>query len=255
MMILMEIINKEIILKFVLSRKQNDGGFSFAQEAPSNFEDTYFALQTLYELQISYNNEKTFDIIRSVEMNNLLIKHMFQLTHLSKTYNLSLLWLEEVIKKQVLIQANDTQSIYYAAKIAHMRNNQNLISELRKKKISLSDREHLLSNLCWKTITLKKLGVEFDEQRIAEDIKEFQGYDGGFSFTRKGAPSFMEETYLAIEALSELKQQPKNVQNCIHFVERCKANNGGFGRQSVTVPTLENTYQSIAILNQLNNKV
>jgi len=247
----MKVIQKEIVLNFVLSRKQEDGGFSFAQEAPATFEDTYYALQILHELEISYDEEKTTDFIRLIEKSRLLVKHLFQLAHLSKTYKLSLPWLNGIIEKSCFVQATDSESIYYSAKLARIVNNANLMNKLKEKRIQISNKEHLLTELCWKAIALKKLRVDFNEDAVAERIKGFQGHDSGFSFRKKGAPSFMEGTYLAIEALSELKQQPRDVQKCIMFVEMCRANNGGFGRQITTVPTLESTYHAIKSLKLL----
>lgn len=240
-------MKKEDTYLFVLSREQPDGGFSFAETTPSTLEDTYYALQIIKELQLSYNNEKTIQFILSIDKKSLMIKHLFQLVHLSQKLNLKISWLNEAVQEYSFEQISDSQSLYYAAKLARILNDKRIIELLRKRIIEISSNEHLLSELCWKAITLKSLNKQVNEKEIANKIKQFQGYDGGFSFTEKGAPSFIEETYLAIEALSELHQKPTKIQACISFIDLCKANNGGYGRQSTTVPTLEATYCAIAI--------
>ncbi|MBN1275265.1 hypothetical protein JXA12_03155 [Candidatus Woesearchaeota archaeon] len=244
-------MKKDETYSFVLSRKQSDGGFSFAEMTPSTLEDTYYALQIMQELQLPYKNEKTIQFILSVNRKSLMIKHLFQLAHLSETLHLKISWLNEAIRHYPFEQVADSQSLYYAAKLARISNDNKIIEALRMKRIELSLNEHLLSELCSKAIALKILNKKFNETKVSDTIKRFQGCDGGFSFTEKGAPSFIEETYLAIEALSELHQKPNNSKACKSFVAMCKANTGGYGRQITTVPTLEGTYCAIAILKML----
>lgn len=240
-------IRKDEVCSFVLRYEQLGGGFSFARTTPATLEDTFYALATLDLLKIQYSNDKTKEYIRSIEKIGG-VKHLFQILFISKRYNIEIAWLYNAIENFPFETIHDPESIYYASKIAELLGNDEITIKLIQNLKKISMKEHLLSELCWKAISHKKLGVQFDKEKVAEKIKQFQGYDGGFSFTEKGAPSFIEETYLAMEALSELSHKPNNTEACISFVQSCRANDGGYGRQITTVPSLEATYYAVAIL-------
>ncbi len=241
-------IQKDDICSFVMSREQPDGGFGFAETAQATLEDTYYALQILHLLQIPYSNDKTAGFILSFNKSSLTIKHLFQVVYLSHILNLQVPSLNEAVVRFPYEKIRDSESMYYASRTAELIHNKESLDNIKNKGIKMNADEHLLSELCYKAITLKKSGILFDEQRVSEKIKKFQGYDGGFSFTAKGAPSFIEETYLAIEALAELATLPEDVDASVSFVNLCMADNGAYGRQITTVPTLDATYYAVAIL-------
>lgn len=242
---------KEKLYSFVMSREQPEGGFSFAKTTPATLEDTYYALLLIYEMQMSYNNKKTNQFLLSIDRKTLTIKHLFQLAQLRKILNLKIPYLDEAIQKYSFDKINDSESMYYASNLAVVINDDKIIKLLKGivSKARLTD--VLLSEICWKSMTLSKLKLNFNKGKVAEEIRKFQGFDGGFSFREKGAPSFIEETYLAIEALMKLNQKPKNILACESFINQCRANNGAYGRQSATVPTLEASFKAIITLKNL----
>jgi len=239
----MEILQKKRILNFVLSHKQEDGGFSFAQEAPATLEDTYFALQILKELQISYDCRK---VLKSYLMlpDYTLPKHFFMLARLGITNKIN----EKLHER--LCKTHNAQSLYYLAKTARILSDENLISMV-KERIPVKKNPGLLQESCWQAITLKQTRSQFNERGYAKHIAGFQNADGGFGF-RRGSTSFLENAYYATEALSLLKQPTINIEKCRKFVELCRAGDGAFGRQIITVPTLESTYHAIMCLKRLS---
>ncbi len=235
------------IAKFVLSHKQKDGGFSFAKEMPSTIEDTYFALQILYELDIPYKEEDTFEFIKSIEKNNLLAKHIYQISEINKSYKINISWISDIIKKQTL--PKELESLYYFVKIDKIKKIKK--NELKELNLKIYDDEKLLSNLCYKTIILKKTGIKINEQKIIKEIQDFQRKDGGFGFTKESLPCFIEQIYLAIETLAELNAKPKRIKECIELIDSFKSNEGVYGRQMSTVPSLEATYYAVLCLMRL----
>ncbi|NOZ80625.1 MAG: hypothetical protein GXP63_03035 [DPANN group archaeon] len=261
-----DIIDRTSIRRFLLARRQKDGGFSFAHEAPATLEDTYFALRIAHELEISGMEDHAEDFLRSVKTRQ--VKQLYRLAHLARTHRMHTLWPEPETLTMALSRDLSRkkrigpQTAYYRAKILSIVEDPALKRSLRKQSFKNQDagiagEEDLLSDLCYAAIADRRQGILDDGMAMASmarRIKRFQGHDGGFSFTEKGAPSFLEETCLAVEALVELGQRPEKEQACIRFVERCRAKNGGFGRQSTTVPTLESTYHAIRILKWLSDK-
>ena len=239
------------IYLFVMSKEQPDGGFSFAGTNSAALEETYYALQIIHEIGETYKSEKTRAFLMSQQDKNLMVKHLFQLAHLRQNIKIELPYLDRAIQQYPFKAINNSES-YFAAKLAQLINKPELTALLREKVPRLKFRDNLLDEVCQRTIALSKLGINFNKELMAKKIQEFQGYDGAFSFKVKGSPSFIEETYLAIEALSELHQSPNNINACESFINSCKAKNGGYGRQAATVPTLEYTYKAIIALKMLN---
>jgi len=242
---------KEEIYSFVMSRKQPEGGFSFAETTPATLEDTYYALQLIYEMHMNYNDKKTDQFLLSIDRKSLMVKHLFQLAHLRKIFNTRIPYLDEAIQRYSFDKINDSESLYYASKLASIIGDNKITQSLKRMVSEARPTDVLLSKICWKTIALSKLRINLNEKVVARKIRKFQGCDGGFSFREKGAPSFIEETCLAIDALMELHQKPKDIPACEYFVDLCRANNGGYGRQSTTVPTLDSTYKAIITLKNL----
>jgi len=242
---------KEKIQSFVLKHEQSDGGFSFAETTPATLEDTFYALGILHLLNIQYSNIKTEKFIISLQKIGK-IRHLFQIIFISKTYNIKIPWLNKAIQNFPFDAIHDSESMYYASKIVELLHNKKLAITLKKNLHKISMKEHLLSELCWKAVSHNKLGVHFDMAAVAKRIKQFQACDGGFSFTKGGAPSFIEETYLAVESLSELGYKPEDTQACISLTQFCRSNKGGYGRQITTVPSLEATYCAVGILKILS---
>ena len=245
-------IKKEEIRSFVLKHEQPDGGFSFAETTPATLEDTYYALGILHSLNTQYSNIKTKKYILSIEKIEM-VRHLFQILFISKTHNIKIPWLNNIIQNFPFDEIHDSESMYYASKIAGLLQNKKLVIALKNNLQKISVNESPLSELCWNAVSHKKLGVHFDMTAVAKRIKQFQGCDGGFSFTEGGSPSFIEETYLAVEALSELGHKPEHTEACISLTQSCRANNGGYGRQITTVPSLEATYCAVTILKILKH--
>ncbi|MEM3374463.1 MAG: hypothetical protein QXE31_04545 [Candidatus Woesearchaeota archaeon] len=64
-----------------------------------------------------------------------------------------------------------------------------------------------------------------ESEKIKNFILSNKQKDGGFSFTKESSPCFIEQIYLASEALCELKSKPKDINNYVKLIQSFKANN------------------------------
>ncbi len=115
---------------------------------------------------------------------------------------------------------------------------------------SLDELEYV-SDMAFVVLIKKKLKIKFNNNEYIEKIQSIQNLDGGFGFN-DGSSSFLENTYLAVKALSALNQKPLLLKECVSLIEGCRVNNGGYGRSTLTVPTLQATYMAIKCLQILN---
>ena len=251
-------VNNDAIFAFVLSRKQNNGGFSFAKTAPVTLEDTYYALQTIHEISKEYSDDKTLNYLKSFESKKLTVKDVFFLYHLSKSLKIDLDFLNSLIRGYEFELINEIKSLYFAARLFFLlkQYDDNLFRDVKNRINRSIDnvriRDDLLSDFSMKTISYYLLDHDFDRGEAVAKIESFQGYDGGFSLRINSSPSYIEETYLAVQALFLLHHKPKDKRACERLILLCEANNGGFGRQIKAIPTLEATYKAIRVLKMLN---
>jgi len=244
-------IEKWRIYSFVVSRKRPEGGFSFAETTPATLEDTYYALQILKELKARHDCRKIRKFICAFYDDKLQPKQAFQIISITSACRISRKEFLKKIKEAILKRSNDIKSLYYSAKTAKMLKNSQLIRHTKRNLSLYRPKNGYLQELCWQTTAMKILGMKFDERDYAEKIVKFQNADGGFGM-RKHSTSFLENAYLATEALNMIKSVPKDVKKYIRFVQSCKSSNGAYGRNIHAIPTLEYTYYAISTMKKLN---
>jgi len=240
--------SKEKLLtkRFILSREREEGGFSFAATTPPTLEDTYYAVRSLDMLGTMEICASTSSYISQIEADRLSgLRQTYRLLYLLRRLGISPKAESGIrpLNKQRL------QDIYY-----HI-----LTQELLGKKPQLSESEFkflqtqngrlgTVSEVCKYVIIMRKLGIPFDKSRYAEWIRKSQWYDGGFGFYPE-TTSFLDNVYWALRALHALGSKPSRMEECERFIMQCRAKNGGFGRQSTTIPSVEYTYYAISSLN------
>jgi hypothetical protein len=241
------------IREFVLTREQEEGGFSFAEAAPPTLEDTYYALRTLRELNIDYDNEKTFEYIKNFDVGNVTLKQIFHLLYLIHAFDLKypIYSLKNSIRKGDNMNITDAYYLILSLDTLNEHSGRRLRDFIVSKNIT--SLKHV-SEVSRQVILLKKLNVCFDGGFYVRWIQNCQNYDGGFGFNH-GSTSFMENCYYALRALYELKSIPSETERCNKFILYCRARNGGFGRQIISLPTLEATYHAVKSLTFLQKMV
>jgi len=252
---------KKELKKFIYSRVQPEGGFSFSPTTPPTLEDTYFALRLLEELQeysISTQTESYITRLNQKEFHQP--KHLYQLAtiyriiHLTDTENS----LPDTIIHNHEFVINTLSDLYYMVltkELLHMqvtltRNEQSVLSSAQLKPVkSMEECKQLV-------ILMIKLHSPFQQQEYIHLIQTTQNFDGGFGIVQHST-SFLEPTYQALRGLKELHARPIDIHECERFVHSCMTNIGGFGRQITTVPTLEYSYYaflSLKIIDEMKKK-
>jgi len=243
---------KKELKKFIHSRVQPEGGFSFSPTTPPTLEDTYFALRLLEELQeysISTQTESYITQLNQKEFHQP--KHLYQLatiyriTHLTDSENS----LHETITHNHEIILNTLSDLYYMVLTKQLlqipviltRNEQAVLSSTQLKPVkSMEECKQLV-------VLMIKIHSSFEQQEYIRIIQTGQNHDGGFGIVPHST-SFLEPTYQALRGLKELHVLPVDIHECERFVHSCITNIGGFGRQITTVPALEYSYYAFLSL-------
>jgi len=243
---------RDDLVKFIYSREQPEGGFSFSEMTPSTLEDTYFALRLLEELDKCSVSKTTILYIRSLNINDIKIpKHFYQVTNIYRIADLPDKL--KIVKDRIIfnnkIILNTLADLYYLVltkeylnmPITPIENERNILTLAQKRNVkSMEEYKQLVT-------IMKKLRISFQQKEYSQSIRASQNPDGGFGLVTNST-SFLEPTYHALHALKELDTTPKDTHECKRFVYSCMTRISGFGRQTVTVPSLEYSYYAIVSL-------
>lgn len=239
-------LNKEELeqtIKFIFSREQPVGGFSFAGQMTPTLEDSYYAIRALQLIEaeikrkIPIKKETIAFIKRNSEDNIVDYKLQYWNYWLCERFKINI----KQQNKNNTIPTKNFEQLYYYILLGGAKNTDNQL--LNK---SLDELEYV-SDMAYMVLIKKKLKFKFEEAGFIEKIQAVQNQDGGFGFN-EGSTSFLENTYLAVKALNTMKSKPLLIKECINLIEGSRANNGGYGRSIWTVPTLQGTYMAMKCL-------
>jgi len=243
---------KKELKKFIRSREQPEGGFSFSSTTPPTLEDTYFALRLLEELQEYTIGTQTVSYITQLNGKEFHHpKHLYQLatiyriTHLTASQDS----LRDTITHNHEIVLNTLPNLYYMVlTLESLRINIPLTRNELTVPLSAQLKPIKSMEECKQIIVLMiKLLIPFKQQEYVHLIQTSQNHDGGFGMVPHST-SFLEPTYQALRGLRELHAFPVDINECERFVHSCMTNIGGFGRQITTVPALEYSYYAFLSL-------
>lgn len=238
-----------MLVRFVHSYEQPDGGFSFSQMAPPTLEESYFALRLLEELQSVFISEKTKSYIaRLHHMEFHHPKHLYQLAmiyRIAQRPQLTAIVCDRIMLNHDIIISTLTDLYYLigtkklcSIPIALTKNERILLSsaELKPGK-SIEE--------CKQVIVLMKIFQDyFEPQHYIQLIQSAQNPDGGFGIIPHST-SFLEHTYHALRGLYALHALPLDLDLCESFLRLCITRTGGFGRQITTIPSIEYSYYAV----------
>lgn len=101
-----------------------------------------------------------------------------------------------------------------------------------------------LQTLQKKVSILLDRNINFDTEQIIRWVRSSQNGDGGFGFYPE-TTSYMENTYCALEILSELGSSPAQFDLARKYILGCQTKGGGFGRAPASFPFIESTFHAI----------
>lgn len=212
------------IANYVLTRRNDDGGYTCVQFTDSNARDTFFALAVLKELDVALPDvERTIDWLR-----NFPLKDLVSIYYVNKA-----LW----VLGQPLV---DVTGI-----IDELRNARGGYGTLDVDVESTSELETTLMSV----ELLKMLNRWFDEIETTNFVLRLNNPDGGFG---KNGSSNVISTYHALRILILLNYGLKWLDVVKAYVLKCMSPSGGFTvRPEVEPAYMESTHAGFMSLRLL----
>jgi len=230
------------MVKFILSMQSPEGGFSFSRLTPPTIEDTYFALMALKELGAHFTDKRTKEYVKSIEPGQIYgMRTAYMFGKICKSLGIGCMPPEIKTKPTTLSEA------YYKALISDMSGH---AQDAAMSPANPFKAPRTVSEAHKTIFLMKRYGIPFDRNHYVSHFQLAQNDDGGFGFFQ-GTTSFLENVYHSLNGLSELGSRPLDLKACERFIHYCKASNGGFGRQILTVPSVEYTYYAVSSLNTI----
>jgi len=235
-------IEADKIVKFVLERRNKNGGFGVAAGTPPSVQDTYYALMVLKLFSDITSEDFDYDPSKDV----FLKRYLSSIT-LDKSTRPKLLYF--YIKACETAKINVSLCIFSSLpnSYEYELEDQFYLSKLTKQKIIPFRRWNTIKELSM-YLKLKPDIQESQKNKLMYWILRCQNPDGGFGFL-PNSTSFIENTYFALKAINLLKIERNTIQSnlskALSFILSCYTGRGGFARKSGGAPLLEATYYSV----------
>ncbi|MEM3516833.1 MAG: prenyltransferase/squalene oxidase repeat-containing protein [Candidatus Bathyarchaeia archaeon] len=264
--------NKRIV-EYVVSRQNEDGGYTFCQGTESNVQDTYYGLAILDLLNVSFPNiEKTIEWLHGF-IPDTLYSHYYVAKALDlcgekpdkeslKNFILSLPVVNgkfEPINTYIEV-ASEFLSIFMTIElvnIACMEVNREKIIDwlLNFKNNDGGFGVYGYSNL---NSTYYAVASLFNLGYPVKSLKETLAYVracekpyGGFSAVPNSSSIFMEHIYYGVETLNLLDESLRYPKQTVEFILKCQNANGGFARSHIGISTFEDTFYAVSIIQKI----
>lgn len=262
---------KRTIADYVVSRQNEDGGYTFCQGAESNAQDTYYGLSILNLLKQSFPNaEKTVEFLNSIRLDTIYSTYYVTKAswllgkrdvgfeeHLrsildSKRYFGSIAVFSEVSSEftttfLALELANqlklNVQSQEVAEWLLQFRNQDGGFGPQGQSNINFT--YYAIASLSLLRLNLKDLRETITFVRACE--KPY----GGFTVVPMNFTPYMEHAYYGVMTLALFDEVVRFPSQTVDFVLKCQNKNGGFARSDLGISTFENTFQAVSILQRL----
>ena len=258
----MKEIDLNSVVKFIVDRKKEDGGFAQTPFLPHTVEDTFHAISILQQIQRDTNSNILKKLINTDNTINYLmhslnqqwldIKTIFQLTYLSKVVGIDLGILKTKVKEYFTKSIkNNICSYYYGIMLFQDIINEEFTFPFKNTLIIQNDR--YTSKEVLMLITVRKYyNLPVDIGYLSTWLKKCQTCDGGFGFY-PGTTSYIENCHFCLKALSLLGSKPIDTAGVYNFILACQTESGGFARKNNGAPFLDATWHAIAGLSILNS--
>ncbi|MEM2098191.1 MAG: prenyltransferase/squalene oxidase repeat-containing protein [Candidatus Bathyarchaeia archaeon] len=264
----------ERVVKYIVQRQNDDGGYAFCQGTDSNAQDTYYALATLNLLNAEYPNVKqTIEWLRNFASNNIYAHYYvakalilcnsapqdtlerFLPSLMSSEGIFGTLDVYSEVASEFLFTYMATELFRVAKKDVGIK--QKIVNHLcqcmnRNGGFGVHDNSNInstyhalasLANLGYPVKSLKKT-LSF--------VRACEKPYGGFTLIPNNSSPYMEHVYYGLAALELLGERPQYAENTWRFIMKCQNANGGFARSEIGISTFENTFYAVSSLRILN---
>ncbi|MGC8850283.1 MAG: prenyltransferase/squalene oxidase repeat-containing protein [Candidatus Bathyarchaeia archaeon] len=261
------------MVRYVLDRRNMDGGYAFCQGLESNVQDTYYGLAILDLLGVPPPNvEETVKWLRGFKEYDLYAHY-----YVAKAL--------KICREEPDIEA--LRGFIGSLPIAK--------GDFRVEDVYVEAASELLPG--YMMVELADLaGVKVDREEIAGWLLGFKNMDGGFgvggysnlnatyhavaSLHRLGSPvrtlketlsyvracerpeggytatpgsygAYMEHIYYGVSILELMGEHPRFPEETANFIYSCQNSNGGFARSNLGISTFEDTYYAVNTLKKI----
>lgn len=260
------------IIKYVINRQNDDGGYTFCKGTDSNAQDTYYGLAILNLLNAPFPNlQKTIDWLNNFVPDNLYsyyyIAKALRLCNQNpnknlKSFLLSLLYSREGFKTidvyvEVSSEFEVTFMITELANMVHAKiDNKKIINWLLNYQnndggfgahgySNLSSTYHAIASLFNLGYQIKSLS------KTLEYVRSCEKPSGGFTVVPDISKPYMEHVYYGTMILDLFGENLRYPENTTRFVLNCQNSNGGFARSEFGISTFEDTFYAVNILRKI----
>ncbi len=271
---------RDRVIRYVLERKCQAGGFCFYKLEEPNGSDTFYALSILALMGIEFQDDKTLIQLRnmqhpdgsynSVYMAYYSIKGLQMLreepaydpvpyvTKNLRHYRFDVEHLPIEIS-YLFKRTSYLVDLYYSLKMADSRIEQGIadfILYFENEDKGFGHRHSSLSETSRALIILSRLGYSVEKMESTAFIKNCEIPFYGFTDVPRTSLSYIEYVYAGIVASNIMSYQPHYLDDCANFILHCQNRNGGFSRlMHGGIATLENTYYAIDGLSVLASMI
>lgn len=262
------------VVRYVLARQNEDGGYTFCQGTSSNAQDTYYALEILNLLSIQPPHiQKTIDFLLGLPAYSINIRYYImkalKICGENPDPNGDL---EDFIlscrgshggfgAKQVYIEAaSEFESTFMATEIINMLNLR--IDQKRTIDWILGSRNvdggfgaYGSSNIIstyHAVASLHNLGYSTSSlNETLAYVKSCEKPYGGFTVVPECSRPYMEHVYCGVLIIDLMGEKCRYPEETANFVLQCHNQNGGFARSDLGISTFEDTFYAVSIMQKL----
>jgi len=283
------LVDKNKIIKFVLKRRNDDGGYGFSpphygSEFPSSSSDTFYALSILQMLGENIPHpHKTEEYLLSLQNEDGSFSSMTSAFYAVKSLEILgskprklhfLDWLERYLNGKRFVKGEEFISGFLSAEYDTSSSPYKYVYcvvEILKtlgRKVSLKEIDWILpegkhggfgtgaSDIISTFHALSCLHSAGYPLKKLEKTKKFvegcQHREGGFTSIPGITPPYIEDIYFGLECAELLGIKPRHPAETEWFLSSCQNTNGGFRRSIYQgISTLDNTYFALSSLQKL----
>jgi hypothetical protein len=262
------------IIDYVIQRQNEDGGYTFCQDAESNRRDTYYGLSVSALLGGRFPNvAKTVTFLKEPELDpHNIYSHYYTTKALllcceppNENLKNSISFVAYLKKYPSLANvlpevSSEFTTNYMTLELARLLGVQlpkNHIVEwllrFKKEDGGFSSEDHSNINSTYYAIaSLALLNAHVkDLGETVQFVRECEKAYGGFTLIPMNITPYIEHTYYGVMALNSLGETCRYPSQTIGFLLKCQNKNGGFARSDVGISTFENTFQAVSVLRKL----
>ena len=260
------------IINYVVSRQNDDGGYTFCQWTASNTQDTYYGLAILDLLRTPFpKDEQTIrwlhDFVPDSLYSYYYVAKAIELRGQNPDKNLKgfLLSLQsskgEFGTTDVYVEvASEFEAPFMITELINMARVEidrdkriRWLLSYQNKDGGFEAKGH--SNL---NSTYHAVASLFNLGYPVRSLKETLGYvrscekpSGAFTVVPDSISSYMEHEYYGVSTLDLLGEHVRYSENVARFVFSCQNSNGGFARSDLGISTFEDTFFALNILRKI----